>query len=225
MLKKKGMILAFEGLDGSGKETQTKFLEKRLKEDGFKVLRVDFPNYQSEYSLFVKEYLKGNFSKNINPYVVSSFFALDRLGLYETKIKAYLNDGYVIICDRYVYSNLIYQGCKFDDLKEREKFFEWVLNFEYNMCSLPKEEVTFFMDVPIEISLEIIKHRGENDIYESDKEFLIKSYENCKYVAEKYNLVHIKCCPYGKLLSVDEIHNEIYNHVLKILSYEGKNEI
>lgn len=223
--KKKGMILAFEGLDGSGKETQTKLLEKRLRDDGVKVLRIDFPNYQSKYSLFVKEYLNGKFDKNINPYVISSFFALDRLGLYETKMRTYLNEGYVIICDRYVYSNLIYQGCKFDNLEEREKFFEWVLDFEYNMCSLPKEEVTFFMDVPIKISLEIIKSRGEKDIYEKDKEFLIKSYENCKYVAEKYNLVHIKCCSSGKLLSIEEINDQIYKSVLKVLKFEGKNEL
>lgn len=224
MLKRKnGMILAFEGLDGSGKETQTKLLEERLKNDGIKVLRIDFPNYQSKYSLFVKEYLNGKFDKEMNPYVISTFFALDRLGIYETKMKTYLNEGYVIICDRYVYSNLIYQGCKFDNLEEREKFFDWILNFEYNMCNLLKEEITFFMDVPINISLEIIRSRGEKDIYEKDKEFLIKSYENCKNIAKKYNLVHIECCSLGKLLPINEINDRIYEHVLKILNYEGKN--
>ena len=215
----KGMILAFEGLDGSGKETQTKLLEKRLKDIGIKVLRIEFPNYENEYSLFVKEYLKGKFEKNMNPYVVSVFFSLDRLGLYETIMKKYLNERYVILCDRYVYSNLIYQGSKIEDLHEREKFFNWVLDFEYNMCGLLKEKITFFMDIPINISLDIVKSRGEKDVHEEDEEFLRKCYENCKYIAEKYNLVHINCFSNGKLLSVEEINDCIYEYVLKILNF------
>ena len=106
---KRGKILAFEGLDGSGKETQTKLLEKRLRDEGIKVVRIEFPNYENKYSLFVKEYLNGKFGKDVDPYVVSVFFSLDRFAIYKSKIKNYLDDGYVVICDRYVYSNLIYQ--------------------------------------------------------------------------------------------------------------------
>ena len=214
---KRGKILAFEGLDGSGKETQTKILEKRLRDEGIKVVRIEFPNYENKYSLFVKEYLGGQLGKDIDPYVVSVFFSLDRLGIYKSQIENYLDDGYVVICDRYVYSNLIYQGARIKDSEEREKYFEWILDFEYEKCGLLKEEVSFFIDMPIDLSIKIIKSRGEHDIYEKDEKFLKDCYDNCKYIYKKYNLVHINCCVNEKLLSVDEIGEIIYKKVLEIL--------
>lgn len=218
----RGRIIAFEGLDGSGKETQTRILEKRLNDYGIKSIRINFPNYQSRYSLFVKDYLNGKFGKNISPYISSIFFSLDRFGTYETKVKKYLSEGYVVICDRYVYSNLIYHGTKIEDLKERENFFNWILDFEYNKCNLPKEEITFFMDIPIDISLRLIKLRDKNDIHERDEEFLKRCYENCKYLAQKYKFLHIECFKFGRLLSINEINDMIYNYVLKTLNYEVK---
>lgn len=218
----RGKVIAFEGLDGSGKETQTKLLEKRLNDDGIKSIRINFPNYQSEYSLFIKDYLNGKFGKNISPYIASIFFSLDRFGIYETKVKKYLNEGYVVICDRYVYSNLIYHGSKIGNLREREEFFNWLLDFEYKKCNLPKEEITFFMDIPIDISLGLIKSRDKDDIHERDEKFLRRCYENCKYVAKKYNFLHIECFKLGRLLSINEINDMIYYCVLKILNYEEK---
>ena len=100
-----------------------------------------------------------------------------------------------------------------------KNFFNWVLDFEYNMCGLLKEKITFFIDIPINISLDIVKSRGEKDVHEEDEEFLRKCYENCKYIAEKYNLVHINCFSNGKLLSVEEINDCIYEYVLKILNF------
>ncbi len=67
------MIIVFEGLDGSGKETQTKLIEKRLNDIGLKTIRIEFPNYCNKYSLFVKEYLNGDFGNNLNPYLISTF--------------------------------------------------------------------------------------------------------------------------------------------------------
>ena len=219
-----GRLICFEGLDGSGKETQTKLLEKRLREHGVKVLRVEFPNYSNKYSVFAKEYLSGKFDeKFINPYIVSTFFSLDRFGEYHDCIRDYLNEGYIIICDRYVYSNLIYQGSRIKNYKERLEFFDWVLNFEYNICNLPKADIVFFLDCSIETSLKIVKSRFEGnsntDIHEKDEEFLRKCYENCKYVAEKYNLFSVKCDFDGKLLPIEKINDIIYKHILKKFNF------
>ena len=217
----KGMIIVFEGLDGSGKETQSKLLEKRLNSIGIKATRMEFPDYNNKYSLFVKEYLKGDFGKCVDPYVVSMFFALDRFGMYKKVMSKYLEEGYIIICDRYVYSNLIYQGSKIKNQESRNEFFNWVLDFEYNKCGLEKEEITFFMDVPIDISLDILKQREEKDIHEEDEEFLRECYKNCKYIVSKYNLVNVDCSSNSKLRSIDEISDYLYDHVIKILHSRG----
>lgn len=213
----RGLIFAFEGLDGSGKETHTLMLERRLKEDGFKVLRVDFPSYNTEYSVFVKKYLNGEFKGEISPFVVSMFFSLDRLGVYKTLMEDYLEKGYIILCDRYVYSNLIYQGAKVKDHKKRDELFEWILNFEYVMCSLPREEITFFLDIPIDISLGFIKERSTRDIYEKDEKFLRECYENLNFVGDKYNLFRVRCFQDNRLLSINEINDLMYFKIISMI--------
>lgn len=212
-----GKIIAFEGLDGSGKETQSKLLEQKLEKKGIKVKRIEFPNYHNQYSLFVKEYLEGNFGKDVDPYVASTFFSLDRLGVYKKIMKKYLEEGYVVLCDRYVYSNLIYQGSKIKDFKNREDYFKWVLDFEYNKCGLPKEEISFFMDVPVDISLDILKLREEKDIHEENEEFLRLCYENSQYIVNKYDLVNVECSYRGKLRSIEEINEYLYNYIIEVL--------
>lgn len=214
----KGIIFAFEGLDGSGKKTQTLLLERRLRDNGIKALRVEFPSYNTDYSIFVKKYLSGEFRDHIDPYVVATFFSLDRLGVYKASMADYLNQGYIILCDRYVYSNLIYQGSKIEDVHKREELFDWILKFEYDMCGLPREEVTFFMDIPIDISLEFIRQRNERDIYEGNEIFLKRCYENLNYIANKYDLFRIKCFSDNRLLSVEEINDFIYFKILSVLS-------
>ena len=216
-----GIIIAFEGLDGSGKETQSRLLEKRLNNNGIKTIRMEFPEYFNKYSIFVKEYLKGDYGNEVDPYLVSMFFALDRFGIYKKKISKYLNEGYVILCDRYVYSNLIYQGSRFNDLKSRNDFFKWILDFEYNKCGLQKEDITFFMDVPVDISLNILESRTQKDINEQNKEFLRECYENSKYIVDKYNLANVNCLQNNKLLSVEEINNYLFDYIIKYLNSRG----
>lgn len=213
----KGLLFSFEGLDGSGKETQTLLLEKRLRDNGLRVLRFEFPSYNTDYSVFVKKYLGGEFKENINPYVVATFFSLDRFGVYKTLMENYLNEGYIILCDRYVYSNLIYQGSRILNFEKRKEFFEWILKFEYEMCNLPREEITFLMDVPIDISLGFIRERKKRDIYEEDENFLRACHDNLNYIAQNYNLFPVKCFSKERLLSIGEINDIIYFKILNII--------
>lgn len=208
------MLISFEGLDGSGKETHTKLIEKRLNEEGIKAIRIEFPNYGNKYSLFVEEYLKGNFGRDLNPYLISAFFGLERFGVYKSMMKEYIHKGYVILCDRYIHSNLIYQGSFINDIDERDKLFDWILDFEYNVCGLPKESITFFMDLSLHINLDIIKSRCDRDIYENDYNFLINCHKNARYVSNKYNFINIKCDDTKKLLPIEEINNNIYSLIL-----------
>lgn len=214
------MIIVFEGLDGSGKETQTKLIEKRLNDIGIKTVRIGFPNYSNKYSIFVKEYLNGNFGSNLNPYLISTFFGLDRFGVYKNEMIRYIKQGYIIVCDRYIYSNLIYQGSLINNVEDRNKFFEWVLYFEYGICGLPKEDMTFFMDLSIDINLDIIKKRCNKDIYEKDYDFMIKCYKTAKHLRDKYNFINIKCDDGENLFSISDINENIYNRILDKIKHK-----
>ena len=79
-------------------------------------------------------------------------------------MSGYIDEGYFILCDRYIYSNLIYQGSLIDNEDDRDKFFKWVLEFEYDICGLPKENMTFFMNLSLDINLDMIKKRNNKDI-------------------------------------------------------------
>lgn len=214
------MLIAFEGLDGSGKETQTRLLEERLNNSNIKAIRFEFPNYGSKYSVFVEGYLRGEFGSKLNPYLVSTFFGLERFGIYVSEIREYINKGYIVICDRYIYSNLIYQGSFMECLYERDKLFDWILDFEYNICSLPKEDMVFFMDLSLDINFNILNLRSNRDIYEGDYDFLKKCYSNAKYISSKYNFINVKCDNGVDLYSIYDINNSIYSIVLDKLGYK-----
>ena len=115
-----GMLIAIDGVDASGKETQSKLLYEKLLSDGKRVRRISFPMYESNSSYFVKEYLSGSYGKNpsdVNAYAASMLFAADRFATFRTDWgKNYLN-GDIIIADRYVTSNLIHQAGKIADEK------------------------------------------------------------------------------------------------------------
>ena len=100
----KGKLIIIEGSDGSGKATQTKKLYDRLEAENYKIKKVEFPNYNSESSALVKMYLRGDFGKNatdVDPYVCSTFYAVDRYASFKTGWEEFYNNGGIIICDRY----------------------------------------------------------------------------------------------------------------------------
>ena len=82
-----GKIIVIEGLDGSGKATQTKLLFEKLQSRGANVRRLEFPNYDSPSSALVKMYLGGEFGskpEDVNAYAASAFYAVDRIAGYLT---------------------------------------------------------------------------------------------------------------------------------------------
>ena len=214
-----GKLIVIEGVDASGKATQTKLLYEYLKEKYNKVEKIEFPDYESASSSLVKMYLSGEFGKNaedVSPYVASTFFAADRFASYKTKWEKLYNDGYIIIADRYVTANMIHQASKFNSTEEKEKFLSWLEGFEYNLYSLPVPDLKFFLNVPPEVSFELMKERlnkftekEEKDIHESNKEYLYKTYENAKYIADKYNFKIVNCVKDNKLRAIDDIQEEI----------------
>ena len=219
----KGKLIIIEsGSDASGKATQTKRLFERLSEENSNIRKVEYPNYDLESSALVKMYLRGDFGKNasdVDPYISSTFFAADRYASFKTEWEEFYNNGGIVIADRYTTSNMVHQASKMDE-KDRDKYLDWLVDYEFNLYKIPEPDCVIFLDVPIEFSQKLMENRknkitGEDkkDIHESDIEYLTKSYNNALYIANKYNWKKINCVKDGTLRSIDDIHDEIYNIV------------
>lgn len=220
----KGKLFVIEsGVDASGKATQTEKLYKRLIRDQINVLKITFPDYDSISSSLVKMYLNGDFgerAEDVNPYTASTFYAVDRFASYATKWKSFLEEGGIVIADRYVTSNMVYQASKFRDEEEKTKFLEWLWDLEFVKMGLPVPDEVIFLDMNPEVSYELMKNRANKitgmedlDIHESDHLYLKKTYENALWVADKYNWYKVGCVENNKLKTIDEIHDEIYDMI------------
>lgn len=220
----KGKLIVIEGVDGSGKQTQSEKLFRTLKQKGLKVMKVDFPDYASESSSLVKMYLRGDFGKNpedVSAYVASSFFAADRYASYNTKWKQFYEQGGIIIADRYTTANMVHQASKILSVEEREAFLSWLYHLEFEIYKIPVPDLVFFLDVPPEVTMEMTKERKnkitgeeEKDIHEGDYHHLRTSYENAHYVAEKYGWSKISCVKGQVLRSKEDIFNDLYLQAL-----------
>lgn len=218
------MLAVIEGVDGSGKQTQSELLYERLK-DKTNIRKLTFPNYESETSSLVKMYLAGNFGRHasdVNAYAASSFYAVDRIGSYLSDWKTDYENGTFILCDRYTTSNAVHQAGKLSG-KERDDYLDWLFSYEYGLLGLPKPDAVFFLNVPPDVSFSLMRERknkitnsDSKDIHESDFSYIKKSYENALYVAEKCGWKVIDCTSYGKMRSISEINDEIYDMVMNL---------
>ena len=223
----KGKLVIIEGSDGSGKATQTEKLYQKLLLKKLMVKKIEFPNYKSPSSALVKMYLNGEFGtdpETISPYIASSFYAVDRYASYKKEWEAFYLEGGIILADRYTTSNMVHQAAKIDGDSERNKFIEWLYDFEYNTFGLPVPDYVVFLDMPPEFSLGLINKRAsksedvKQDIHEADEHFLIKSYNNADRIASKYNWHKVSCINNGSLKTIEDIHEEVYKLVKAQLS-------
>ena len=226
-----GKLFVIDGTDGSGKQTQLEKLKERFEKDGIDYKLVSFPNYDSPSSSLVKMYLAGEFGENakdVSPYIASTFFAADRYATFQTGYKEYYEKGGIILADRYTTANMVHQAGKIANEKEREKFLEWLWDFEFNLYGLPVPTEVFFLKMPPEKALELIANREnkfthdtQKDIHERDKNHIIDSYNAAIDVAKKYNWYTVKCVRNDEIRSIEDIHEEIYEEIIRIL---GENE-
>ncbi|TGE36796.1 thymidylate kinase [Desulfosporosinus fructosivorans] len=223
----KGKLIIIEAGDGSGKATQTEKLFQRLVFENYKVKKIEFPNYASESSALVKMYLNGEFGTDpdtISPYIASSFYAVDRYASFKKEWEAFYQEGGIILADRYTTSNMVHQAAKIDGDLERDKFLNWLYDFEYNIFGLPVPNYVIYLDMPPEYSFGLISKRTNKaldvsqDIHEADEQYLIKSYTNANRVASKYNWHKVRCISDNALKTIDEIHEEVYKLVMVEIS-------
>ena len=166
----KSKIIVIEGLDGSGKATQTKILAEKLESRGLKVRKLEFPDYSNPSSALVKMYLGGEFGskpEDVNAYAASAFYAVDRVASYMQFWKKDYQDGTVILSDRYATSNIIYQMAKVED-SQREQFIEWQADFEYKKLGLPEADAVIYLDVDPDVSQKLMEQRYQGDNSKKD---------------------------------------------------------
>ncbi len=226
-MKDKEKFIVIEGPDGSGKATQTKLLFNAIKDKKVKVKKIDFPQYGKKSAGLIEEYLNGKYGKpkEVGPYRASIFYACDRYDA-SFKLKKWLADGFTVVADRYLSSNVAHQGGKIEKRVDRKKYIKWLYNLEYNIFEIPKPDVTIILktstDFSYKLSSEIDdkeksakKHlylgKKKRDLHEKDKEHLedsLRAYlEMAKEYPEEFKV--IECLEKGKLLSPEEIHNKI----------------
>lgn len=213
-------LITIEGTDCSGKSTQLELLCKRLENEKFAFKKVAFPRYDSASSALVRMYLGGDFGENVsavNAYAASSFFAVDRVASYLREWKEYIENEGNVLLDRYTTSNAIYQASKLPEA-EREKFCDWLFDYEYRLLELPKPDAVIFLDMPPEFAEKLMAGRNEKeDIHEQNKEYLKTCYKSATALSERYGWIRISCVKDGMIKTISEIHEEIYNIVSKIL--------
>ncbi len=222
-----GKLIVIEGLDGSGKATQTELLCRRLTRENIKNHKITFPDYEHDSSVLVRMYLGGQLGQadEVGAYAASSFYAMDRYVSYRQRWGGLYNDG-VLISDRYTTSNAVHQTSKLPP-EQWDEYLDWLEDYEYNRLMLPRPDMVVFLSVPIEISRELIMERydgkGEKkDIHEADEEYLQRCYKAAEYVTKRFGWQVVNCCPDGQLLSKENISNIVWQMTQSVLKGETK---
>ena len=219
----KGKLIVIEGTDCSGKETQSNLLIEKLKNDGVRIEKFSFPNYNSPTGKIIggpylgKSYICDGWfpegAPNVDPKVSALYYAADRLYNID-KIKFLLDNGVNVILDRYVYSNMAHQGGKLDNVSDRNSMYDWLDNLEFNLLDLPKPDISVFLHMPFELSLTLKKNREEDlDQNEKDKNHLINAENAYIELANKYDFYTIECNDGDRIKTIDEISVDLYNYV------------
>ena len=221
------MLVVLEGLDGAGKSTQVKRLADYLRSRYGNLEYIHFPRYDAPvYGELISNFLKGEFGANdsVHPQLVALLFAEDRHGAGPV-IKRYLQEGSVVLLDRYVYSNVAYQCAKMPSQEKAEYLRQWILDTEYGTFDLPRPDLNIFLDVPIsfvESSLNANRKgedrtylQGRQDIHEASIEFQkrVRGIYLQQASLDKDFLI-IDCSgPEGEMLPPDDIFNKIKSAV------------
>lgn len=219
-----GKLIVIEGTDGSGKSTQFRRLTERLTAEDRHFEKLVFPQYAEPSSALIRMYLGGEFGtrpSDVNAYAASAFYAVDRYASYKKVWGEYYNNGGLILCDRYTTSNAVHQASK-EPEENREAFLKWLCDFEYDKLALPQPNLVIYLDVPTDFTEQMMRRREADtnthaDIHEQDLGYLATCRRTGKAAAQYYGWTVIQCVQDGAMRSIDDIHEEIYRHVMACL--------
>jgi dTMP kinase len=216
-----GKLITIEGIDGSGKGTQAALLVEALKQMGKSVKVYSFPAYdETFFGREIGAFLRGEFGsfEQVHPKLASILFACDRAEQKPALLKD-LAEGVYVVCDRYVESNAAHQSAKLD-VDARQAFISWIKELEYVVNTLPKPDLTIFLDLPIEYSKQLVlkkKHRSyteeKEDIQEAQHGYLEQVYHVYKGLQQTEGWHTIDCVVDEELQSIETIHKKIVTAV------------
>lgn len=222
-----GKLIIFEGLDGSGKGTQTSLTAQKLAAQGMDLRQITFPNYASDSSALVKMYLSGQFGDkpdDVNAYAASSFYAVDRFASYKTDWGDFYRAGGLVLSDRYTTSNAVHQCAKLPPM-HWDGFLNWLFDFEYKKIGIPAPDAVLYLAVNPEVSQELLKERyhgdeSKKDIQEKDREYMARSRAAAEYCAKAFGWYRIECTQgedVKSMRTVEDINAEILAKLQLIL--------
>lgn len=218
-------LIVIEGLDGSGKSTQIKLLKNFYEARNKKCEFLHFPRTDKPwFGELIARFLRGEFGSlnEVDPYLVAMLYAGDRKDA-AGMIKSWLNEGKVVLLDRYTYSNIAYQCAKLNDEKKQEELKKWIFELEFEYFKIPRPDINLFLDVPFNFVESKLSTRrkgddrkylnGKNDIHESSLAYQMRVREMYLKVAETDPLVEVVNCSdtEGKILPPDIIFRIIIN--------------
>ena len=236
MTHKKALFVAIEGVDGSGKGTQAEKLVEALRAEHHRTTLLSFPRYAETLGgRLVGEYLNGDLvgMQDADPKVRALMFATDRM---ESRplIEAHLTVDDILVCDRYVMSNLAHQAAwvraegEEDEGFKRQAFRYWVEQLEFGVFGLPEPDLTIIFDLPVEQAQKLIaKKTGRAytdkaaDLHEADTEYLRRvrsEYQAGAASSGAGRVAYIDLMRNGHLRSVDSIHKQVFETVKVMLS-------
>ena len=216
-----GKFIAIDGLDGSGKGTQSQLLVDKLRSEGKRVRVISFPVYESDSSTFVKMYLEGKLGKkpsDTNAYAASMFFASDRYVSYRMDWQRDIEDpDTIVVANRYTTANAVHQLSKLPR-SEWEDFLAWLWDFEFKKLGLPEPNLVLYLELPPVLSLSLVKSRSDStgqkmDIHELDTAYMDKCYEAALYSCKALGWKQIRCYEGDKIRTREDIAEEIYKEV------------
>ena len=223
-----GKLLIFEGLDGSGKGTQTALLCDTLRRRGVDLRQITFPDYESDSSALVRMYLSGRFGDrpdDVNAYASSTFFAVDRFASYKTVWGEFYRSGGLVVSDRYTTSNAVHQCSKLPPM-HWDGFLNWLFDFEYKKLGIPEPDAVVYLAVDVEVSQRLLaaRYQGDTarmDIQEKDTEYLARSRAAAEYCARTLGWRRVDCTRVedGRktMRPVEEIHAQVLAQLADIL--------
>jgi dTMP kinase len=203
-------FLVVEGVDGSGKSTQIKLIMQHLEGKGIQYRYVHFPRTDAPvYGELIARFLRGDFGslKSVDPYLVALMYAGDRMDAAAT-IRKWLRQGFLVLLDRYVYSNIAFQCAKVARQDEQERLRDWILELEYGYNKIPKPDLNILLDVPFSFTRNKLTAErtgnerdyllGQRDIHEEDLDFQKRVRDLYLWQAQTCSDLKIINCTDGK---------------------------
>lgn len=220
-------LIAIEGLDGSGKQTQAALLRDALMLRGLSVASISFPRYGESSAVLVEEYLRGGFGAravDVNAYAASSFFAMDRLVSYLKGWRTDYENADILVADRYTTSNAIHQCSKLPEA-EWGLFCDWLTHYEFCLLALPRPDAVVYLRMNVETSQFLLSKRyggdaSKRDVHERDLGYLRRCQHAADWCCSYLGWTPIECTWDGELRPAAEIHDELMNKLERLLNDE-----